>query len=135
MHELIADSTMELFVDDGGAAANTFKEMMEKLTWIFTAIRKHNLSLSASKCELFMTTMVFAGAYVGPKGVQPDLSKLTAVVNWKVPEDALALVGFLGLSGWFHDLILRYAKRNSHYETYYGRSRCRKNTPRQSTEE
>ena len=64
-----------------------------------------------------------------------NISKLTAIVNWKVPEDTLALVGFLGLTGWFRDLILRYAKRNSHYETYYGRSRCRKNTPRQSTEE
>ena len=111
MHEPIADGTMELFVDDGGTAANTFEEMMEKLRRIFTLIRRHNLSLSASKCELFMTTMVFAGASVGPKGVQPDLSKLTAIVNWKVPEDALALVGFLGLTGWFRDLILGYAKK------------------------
>ena len=111
MHEPIADGTMELFVDDGGTAADTFEEMMEKLARIFTLIRKHNLSLSASKCELFMTTMVFAGATVGPQGVQPDLSKLTAIVNWKVPEDALALVGFLGLTGWFRDLVLGYAKK------------------------
>ena len=102
---------MELFVDDGGAAANTLDEMLEKLTRIFTLIRKHNLSLSASKCELFMTNMVFAGTSVGPKGVQPDLSKLTAIVNWKIPEDALGLVGFLGLTGWFRDLILGYAKK------------------------
>ena len=74
MHELIADGTMELFVDFGGAATNMFKKMMEILTRIFTVIRKHNLSLSASKCKLFMTTMVFSGASVGPKGVQPDLS-------------------------------------------------------------
>ena len=67
MHEPIADGIMELFVDDGGVAADTFEEMMEKLTRIFTLVRKHNLSLSASKCELFMTTMVFAGASVGPK--------------------------------------------------------------------
>ena len=45
--------------------------------------------------------MVFAGATIGPKGVQPDLQKLTAIVNWKVPEDAAALAGFLGLAGWF----------------------------------
>jgi hypothetical protein len=111
MHEPISDGTMELFVDDGGTAANTFEEMIEKLTRIFTLIRKHNLSLSASKCEFFMTTMVFAGATIGPNGVQPDLSKLTAIVNWKVPEDALALVGFLGLTGWFRDLVLGYAKK------------------------
>ena len=52
-----------------------------------------------------MTNMVFAGASVGPKGVQPDLKKLTAIVNWKTPENATALAGFLGLTGWFHDLI------------------------------
>jgi hypothetical protein len=113
MHELIANGTMELFVDDGGTAADTFEEMIEKLTKIFTLVRRHNLSLSASKCEFFMTTMVFAGASVGPAGVQPDLSKLTAIVNWKVPEDALALAGFLGLTGWFRDLILGYARKGT----------------------
>ena len=58
-----------------------------------------------------MTEMVFAGASVGPKGVQPDLKKIMAIVNWKIPENATALAGFLGLTGWFHDLINGYAKK------------------------
>ena len=111
MHKLIVKEIMELFVDDGGTAADTFGEMIEKLMQIFMLIRKHNLSLSASKCKFFMMSMVFAGASVGPTGVQPDLSKLTAIVNWKIPEDALALAGFLGLTGWFRNLILGYAKK------------------------
>ena len=111
LYDLLAEETMELFVDDGGAAANTFEEMMDKLKRIFTRIRESELSLSASKCELFMTEIVFAGASVGPKGVQPDLKKLTAIVNWKRPENATALAGFLGLTGWFRDLIAGYAKK------------------------
>ena len=111
MYDLLADEIMELFVDDGGAAANTFEEMMHKLTKIFTRVRERNLSLSASKCELFMSEMVFAGASVGPKGVQPDLKKLTAIVNWKTPKNAAGLAGFLGLTGWFRDLIMGYAKK------------------------
>jgi hypothetical protein len=111
LHDLLIDEILELFVDDGGTAADTFEEMMEKLTRIFTRIREANLSLSASKCEFFMTEIVFAGATVGPKGVQPDLKKLTAIVNWKTPENATALAGFLGLTGWFRDLILGYAKK------------------------
>ena len=111
MYELIVKEILEIFVDDGGTAADTFEEMIDKLTKIFTLVRKHDLSLSASKCEFFMTNMVFAGASVGPTGVQPDLSKLTAIVNWKTPENALALAGFLGLTGWFRDLILGYAKK------------------------
>ena len=84
---------------------------MDKLTHIFTCIRESNLSLLASKCEFFMTEMVFAGASVGLKGVQPDLKKLTAIVNWKIPENGSALAGFLRLTGWFRDLIAGYAKK------------------------
>ena len=84
MHDLLVDGTIELFVDDGGSAANTFEEMMHKLTKIFMCICDRGLSLSASKCKFFMTEIVFAGTTVGPKGVQPDLKKLTAIVNWKM---------------------------------------------------
>jgi hypothetical protein len=111
LYDLLADETMELFVDDGGTAADTFREMMSKLTRIFTRIREKGLSLSASKCKFFMTETVFAGATIGPKGVQPNLKKLTAIVNWKIPETATALAGFLGLTGWFRDLIKGYAKK------------------------
>ena len=111
LYELIVEEIMELFVDDGGAAADTFEEMMDKLTRIFTRIRETNMSLSASKCEFFMSQIIFAGASVGKKGVQPDLKKLTAIVNWKIPENATALAGFLGLTGWFRDLIRGYAKK------------------------
>jgi hypothetical protein len=111
MYDLLVKEIMELFVDDGGTAADTFEEMMDKLTKIFTRVRERNLSLSASKCQFFMTEIVFAGASVGPKGVQPDLQKLTAIVNWKIPENATTLASFLGLTGWFRDLIAGYAKK------------------------
>ena len=85
--------------------------MISKLIQIFDRVRECGLSLSASKSESFMTEMVFSGATVRQKGVQPDLQKLTAIVNWKVPENAAALAGFLDLTGWFRDLIAGYTKR------------------------
>ena len=56
-----------------------------------------------------MTEAVFTGAHIGPGGVSPDSSKLTAVVNWKIPEDASHLEGFLGLTAYFRDLVKGYA--------------------------
>ena len=58
-----------------------------------------------------MTEMIFTITSVGPKGVQPDLKTLMVIVNWKTPENATALAGFLGLTGWFWDLIVGYAKK------------------------
>ena len=111
LHDLLARAIMELFVDDGGCSADSFEEMLEKLERIFQRCRERKLSLSPTKCRLFMTETTFAGATVGPTGVQPDLEKLTAIVNWKEPADALNLESFLGLTSHFRDLIQGYAKR------------------------
>ena len=56
-----------------------------------------------------MTEAVLAGARVGPGGVSPDSSKLTAVVNWQIPQDTSHLEGFLGLMAYFRDLVKWYA--------------------------
>ena len=103
------DGTCENFMDDGGSAANFFDEGMAKLRRILERVRREQLSLSPSKLQVFMTEAVFAGACVGPGGVSPDSSKLTAVVNWKIPEDASHLEGFLGLTAYFRDLVKGYA--------------------------
>ena len=42
--------------------------------------------------------------------VYSPISKLTAIVNWKTLGNALNLSSFLGLMGWFRDLIKDYAK-------------------------
>ena len=57
-----------------------------------------------------MMEAVFAGAQVGPQGVSPDSSKLTAIVNWPTPEDSSHLEGFLSLTSYFRDLVKGYAQ-------------------------
>jgi len=108
LHDLITDRTCENFVDDGGSAADSFNKGMAKLRRILEHICREQLSLSPSKLQVFMTEAVFAGACVGPGGVSPDSSKLTAVMNWKILEDMSHLEGFLGLTAYFRDLVKGY---------------------------
>jgi hypothetical protein len=109
-HDLIAKAILELFVDDGGMGADSFEEGMAKLRELLERVRREKMSLSPSKLRLFMTEAVFAGAQVGPKGVTPDTAKLTAIVDWPIPQDASHLEGFLGLTSYFRDLIKGYAR-------------------------
>ena len=109
LHDLTADGIIELFVDDGGSASDTFEEGIWKLRKLLERVRQEKLSLSPSKLRLFMTEAVFAGATVGPNGVSPDMSKLTAIVNWSQPQDVSHLEGFLGLAGYFRDLVKGYS--------------------------
>lgn len=97
-------------MDDSGCGRNTFREMLTTLRQVFQSFREHKLSISPTKCRLFMQETTFAGAAVSINGVQPDIAKLSAIVNWKQPDDALNLSSFLGLTGHFRDLIKGYAK-------------------------
>lgn len=98
-------------MDDGGCAASTFREMMNKLTVLFQRFRECKFSIAPSKTKLCMTETEFAGGTIGRDGVKPDLTKLTAIVDWQRPQDAQNLASFLGLTGFYRTLINAYAKR------------------------
>jgi hypothetical protein len=100
---------IELFVDDGGMAGDVFETMLANTRKLLQRISETGLSLSASKSKFFMTEATFAGGRVGPDGIKPDLTKLTAVADWKTPKDLQNLGSFLGLTGYFRPLIKGYA--------------------------
>ena len=100
---------LELFVDDGGLAGDDFETMLANTIQLLQRVREKGLSLSAAKCKFFMTEATFAGGRVGPDGIKPDLTKLTAVADWKTPSDLQNLGSFLGLTGYFRSLIKGYA--------------------------
>jgi hypothetical protein len=87
----------------------TSNEKMTTLRTVLERICKEDLSLSPQKTSLFMNEVVFAGECVGRQGIRADLTKLTAVVNWPVPQDLLNLNSFTCLTGYFRSLIKDYA--------------------------
>ena len=99
----------ELFVDDGGLAGDNFETMLANTRILLQRISEKGLSLSAAKSKFFVTEATFVGGRVGPDGIKPDLTKLTAIADWKVPTDLQNLGSFLGLTGYFRPLIKGYA--------------------------
>jgi len=108
--DLLAKLEIELLVDDGGMAGDEFESLLDRTRQFFTRVHETHLSLSAKKFEFFMTEIIFTGSKVGPDGVQPDATKLTAIVDWQQPPDLLNLSSFVGLAGYFRDLIKNYAR-------------------------
>jgi len=92
--DLLPKLGIELLVDDGGMAGDNFEGLLDRTRQFLTRVRETRLSLSAKKSGFFMTEIVFAGALVGPNGVKPDATKITAVVDWRQPPDVLNLSRF-----------------------------------------
>ena len=105
----LVGTLVELFTDDGGVAGDDFTEKITTLHTILERVRQEDLSLSPQKTSLFMAEVVFAGERVGKQGIRPDLAKLTAVIDWGIPQDLLNLNSFTCLTGYFRSLIKDYA--------------------------
>ena len=108
--DLLSKLNIELLVNDGGMAGDSFEDLLNRTRQFFVRVRESRLSLSVKKSEFFMTEIVFAGSVVGPNGVTPDATKITAVVDWRQPPDILNLSWFLGLTGHFRDLVKGYVR-------------------------
>lgn len=105
----LVGTLIQLFVDDSGMAEDQFDTFLTNTQHLLQRVQETGLSLSATKSQFFMTEATFAGAHVGPDGIKPDLTKLTTLVDWKIPTDLQNLGSFLGLSGYFRSLVKGYA--------------------------
>jgi hypothetical protein len=99
----------ELSVDNGGMTRDDFPETLANIRTLLTRVREKGLSLSATKSKFSMIEATFVGARVRPTGIKPDLTKLTAIVDWKQPNNLQNLATFTGLTGYFRSLIKGYA--------------------------
>jgi len=54
--------------------------------------------------------MGFLGNIISKEGVDPDPSKIQAVVDWPTPKTIKQLRGFLGLSGYYRRFVKSYAQ-------------------------
>lgn len=105
----LVGTLFELFVDDGAMAGDNFDVLLGDLRVLLMRVWEKGLSLSASKSCFFITEAVFAGVRVGPSGIHLNLSKLTAIVDWKTPTDLQNLGAFTGITGYFRTLIKGYS--------------------------
>ena len=53
--------------------------------------------------------MLFGGVTISAEGITPNADKISAVINWPELKTSHKLLGFLGLTGFFHRHIKGYA--------------------------
>ncbi|KAG8926440.1 hypothetical protein FRC01_008858 [Tulasnella sp. 417] len=100
---------LETWMDDICLSGNDFGLKMKDLRKFFGRCRDKKLSLAPSKCKLFQSEVLFAGAKLSGSGVGHNSKKIEAVLNWPIPGNALELLGFLGLTNTYRRLIPGYA--------------------------
>ena len=98
-----------VYLDDVLIYAETPEELLEKLLQVLQLLERAGLKCKASKCSLFTQQVNFLGHVISRDGINPEPTKLEKIKQWPRPEKGTGLASFLGLCGYYRDLIPAFA--------------------------
>ncbi|WVZ70510.1 hypothetical protein U9M48_019171, partial [Paspalum notatum var. saurae] len=99
------DKFVVVFIDDILIYSKTEEEHEEHLRLVLQKLREHRLYAKLSKCEFWIDQVPFLGHIVSKGGIMVDPSKVSNVMDWKMPENVKEVRGFLGLAGYYRRFI------------------------------
>ncbi|KFM63976.1 Retrovirus-related Pol polyprotein from transposon 17.6, partial [Stegodyphus mimosarum] len=86
-----------IYLDDIIIVGKSFEEHLENLRKVLQKLKEANLKLCPAKCKLFRQEVTFLGHVISAEGVLTDSEKVSAVKDWRRPENVHQLRSFLGL--------------------------------------
>ena len=98
-----------IFFDDILVFSKTWEEHLQHLEMVLSTLEKESLYAKESKCEFGMTELLYLGHIISAEGVQVDLEKIRAIVDWPTPTNLTQLKGFLGLCGFYRRFVKRFS--------------------------
>lgn len=99
-----------VFIDDIVVYSKTDEEHMEHVRLVLEKLEEHGLTLKDTKCAWAKKEINLLGYVVGAQGVSAQSSKTEAIKALNPPTDVKGLRRFLGMTGYYRDLIPDYAR-------------------------
>ncbi|GFU09780.1 retrovirus-related Pol polyprotein from transposon 17.6 [Trichonephila clavipes] len=94
-----------IYLDDVIIVGRTFEEHLQNIRKVLSKLRDTNLKLNPSKCKFFQKEVNYLGHIFSAEGVRTDPEKVSAVKNWKRPENLRELRSFLGLCTYYRKFV------------------------------
>lgn len=98
-----------VFFDDILVYSKSLSSYIQHLESIFQTLLQGQFYLKRSKCLFAQNQVEYLGHVVFGRGVEPEPSKIRAMVQWPTPASSKDLRAFLGLTGFYRKFIKNYA--------------------------
>jgi hypothetical protein len=77
-----------VFIDDILVCSQNEQEHEEHLRKVLQRLRDCQLYAKLSKCELWISEVLFLGHVINREGLDVDPKKVAAILDWKASKDA-----------------------------------------------
>ncbi|KAA3447270.1 DNA/RNA polymerases superfamily protein [Gossypium australe] len=90
-----------VFIDDILIYSRDENGHVEHLRMVLQILRDNQLYAKFSKSEFWLKEVGFLGHIVSGDGIRVDPSKISAIIDWKLPRNVFEVRSFLGLAGYY----------------------------------
>jgi hypothetical protein len=104
------DKFVVVFIDDIIVYSQNEQEHEEHLRKVLQRLRDCQLYANLSKCEFWISEVLFLGHIINREGLTVDPKKVTAILDWKAPKDVQGIKSFIRMAGYYRRFIEGFSK-------------------------
>ncbi|GJX42810.1 putative reverse transcriptase domain-containing protein [Tanacetum coccineum] len=104
------DKFVIVFIDDILIYSKNKQGHEEHLKQILELLKKEELYAKFSKCEFWISKVLFLGHMIDSEGIHVDPAKIEAIKDWTSPKSPTEIRQFLGLAGYYQRFIEGFSK-------------------------
>jgi hypothetical protein len=104
------DKFVVVFIDDILIYSQNKQEHEEHLRKELQRLRDCQLYAKLSKCEFWISEVLFLGHIIKRDGLAVDPKKVAAILDWKAPKDVRGIKSFIGMAGYYRCFIEGFSK-------------------------
>jgi hypothetical protein len=99
------DKFVVVFIDDILVYSQNEQEHEEHLRKVLQRLRYCELYAKLSKCELWISEVLFLRHIINREGLAVDPEKVTTILDWKAPKDVRGIKSFIEMAGYYRRFI------------------------------
>jgi hypothetical protein len=104
------DKFVVVFIDGILIYSQNEQEHEEHLRKVLQRLRDCQLYAKLSKCEFWISEVLFLGHIINLEGLVVDPKKVIAILDWKAPKDVRGIKSFIGMVGYYRHFIEGFSK-------------------------
>lgn len=106
----LGDIKAIVYLDDIIIFGSTIEEHNENLCRVLEAMRRHNLKIDPTKCQILKTEIKYLGHTIDKDGIRPTQDNIKAIREMQVPKTVKGVRSFLGTVNFYGKFIPKIAE-------------------------
>jgi hypothetical protein len=104
------DKFVVVFIDDILIYSQNEQEHEEHLRKVLQRLRDCQVYAKLSKCEFWISEVLFLGHIINRDGLAMDPKKVAAILDWEAPKDVRGIKSFIGMAYYYRCFIEGFSK-------------------------